>query len=962
MLPLAACGGGSTSGPTTTPPPSPTPTPSPTPQPSPSLLIHTINIPSPGASPAIVPTDTHDVSGSYTVATGSVLLAAPGAALFTSSDSSLNFTNNGALWAVGDNTIPLSLDAHIITNNGTIVSKTDTSSNYGIGAFDGDVVNNGTVYAISPSGQPAAIYSEGVGHSISNTGEAYAESTGTSAYSILVYGTFGNVNNSGTLHAASGDIAVGIALESGGSVTNSGTIVTEPIFASDGGDNNAFSAGVVYYGGTDNALTNSGHIFADVSVSSQTAVTITNSGYLGGAVLLSDQADHVTNTGEIDGPVLLFAGDDVLDSQNGTLDYFVDGGDGNDVINGSAGADEIYGGNGDDTLYGYGGDDRLDGGLDADELHGGEGNDWIYGARGNDTLDGGAGNDGLYGGLGDDQIMLEGADRAEGGYGDDTFSVVDREFALIDGGDGNDTLVLAGAAMSLDLSAFAADNRLANLEVIDLGTSDIALDGAALDAITGASADLHVHGDASNTVALVGSGWTDLGTVVDGETYHEYSNGSKAIYISDAANIEMDGSTPAGYDGPAAPTAPGTAPELGVVSDTYYVTSAIPVSGDFHVYADEAFTKTGGGNLFTSYEHSTSLENAGSISSIAIGDENTWTINASSIGLITGAGDITATAEDGNATCISVNSFGTIDYSGNLTATSTGALATGIITYDAGTNPVTLHGGTINVSAGTDAVGILVENGGDITVDSDVTVEGVHSAIGIEMDNHTANVMISQDLIVVSDNPDMPSVGIKVLSSPLTTTEIQNSGLIQADTAIQCNQSGSVNLDSDFVDHITNDGTIYGDIYTNIGDDVVTNNGSIYGDVFLGEGNDTYMTGENYFDGMVDGGDGTDTLSLLVSGDAVGMDILALSASNFERLDITGSGDNALNFTLQDVLDITDSNNQLTILGDAGDSVTSAAEGWVQGADQTIDSNLFHVYTLDTATLFVDADINQTIL
>jgi len=91
------------------------------------------------------------------------------------------------------------------------------------------------------------------------------------------------------------------------------------------------------------------------------------------------------------------------------------GSDGNDIVAGNREGDTLYGGVGSDLVVGGGGNDTLYGGdgqavgMDADNnvgvsaadtLVGGDGNDWLYGGEGNDQLFGGAGNDQLDGGTG----------------------------------------------------------------------------------------------------------------------------------------------------------------------------------------------------------------------------------------------------------------------------------------------------------------------------------------------------------------------------------------------------------------------------------------------------------------------------------------------------------------------------------------------------------------------------------
>ena len=81
-----------------------------------------------------------------------------------------------------------------------------------------------------------------------------------------------------------------------------------------------------------------------------------------------------------------FDGDDVLNGAN--LADLIEGGDGNDRIDGDRGDDVILAGAGDDTILGGGeidcvdagaGNDTVDGGLSNDDLHGDEGDDILFG-------------------------------------------------------------------------------------------------------------------------------------------------------------------------------------------------------------------------------------------------------------------------------------------------------------------------------------------------------------------------------------------------------------------------------------------------------------------------------------------------------------------------------------------------------------------------------------------------------
>lgn len=145
----------------------------------------------------------------------------------------------------------------------------------------------------------------------------------------------------------------------------------------------------------------------------------------------------------------------------GPGDDRLEGNDGGDWLSGDAGNDDLVGGDGDDVVAGGAGDDRLDGGSGADTLSGDAGNDTLLGSGGADTLTGGEGHDTLLGG--------DGSDALSGGAGDDVFiggggadvvrgeseadvivikagDVSAGQVEWIDGGGGEDTLVLNGFA------------------------------------------------------------------------------------------------------------------------------------------------------------------------------------------------------------------------------------------------------------------------------------------------------------------------------------------------------------------------------------------------------------------------------------------------------------------------------------------------------------------------------------
>lgn len=168
------------------------------------------------------------------------------------------------------------------------------------------------------------------------------------------------------------------------------------------------------------------------------------------------------------------AGADTL--EGGTGDDTLIGGDGadsllgesgNDLLNGGLGADSMWGGDGADRFFGGAGDSILggEGGTDADTLFVEYGSGVVYGGGNNEAgtvnlasggtlsfaeietirfigmVDGSAGNDVM--GIGftdsDGDVMADGADRIDGGAGDDNINAGGGNDTIF-GGSGNDTI------------------------------------------------------------------------------------------------------------------------------------------------------------------------------------------------------------------------------------------------------------------------------------------------------------------------------------------------------------------------------------------------------------------------------------------------------------------------------------------------------------------------------------------
>jgi Ca2+-binding RTX toxin-like protein len=136
------------------------------------------------------------------------------------------------------------------------------------------------------------------------------------------------------------------------------------------------------------------------------------------------------------------------------------------------GNDTITGSDFDDVLMGYAGNDTIDGGLGDDVIYGGSGNDTIfdvdggffYGDSGNDTITSTAtGSDGfvyMNGGDGNDTLLMEGdvgsfaAGDYFGGAGDDTITAGALGSDSFSGGDGNDVIVASTRPSSTQYDPF----------------------------------------------------------------------------------------------------------------------------------------------------------------------------------------------------------------------------------------------------------------------------------------------------------------------------------------------------------------------------------------------------------------------------------------------------------------------------------------------------------------------------
>ena len=209
-----------------------------------------------------------------------------------------------------------------------------------------------------------------------------------------------------------------------------------------------------------------------------------------------------------------------------------------EVVVGSGGGDTIFfNAPGDDRLEGRGGDDVI--GL-------GSSNDTALGQEGNDDLNGGGGNDLLFGGDGNDTLngSLDG-DLMEGGAGDDYYYVDSAEDEIVEAyGSGNDTV-----RASVD---YALTGNIENLYLIryaSVGIGNLAANAIAggnrADTLSGRGGDDLLRGNGgvdtldggSGNDVLWGGALRDALTGGAGADYFRFDDGDLASVAGQADRI-----------------------------------------------------------------------------------------------------------------------------------------------------------------------------------------------------------------------------------------------------------------------------------------------------------------------------------------------------------------------------------------------------------------------------------------
>jgi Ca2+-binding RTX toxin-like protein len=791
-----------------------------------------------------------------------------------------------------------------IASSGTGGATLVTNSNgvFLAGLFDNQASGHVLVEATG-TGSAFGMQAGQLGPDLSNEGDfqvtSHAFSTGLDTNASVVFsntGVFlvhgdhgaigaamrggGSFTNTGTLDVSSGDTpGYGLLVNYGGTFANSGVLRV-----SDG--TAALDSVAVYYAhffSAQIAFNNSGLIEGDYAFKiypyyqdePQTSDVLNNTGQVHGIVQLGAGDDIIENSGEMIGRIELGEGDDHYSGVNGTLSGPIWAGMGADSINGGADSGVFFGQDGADVINGGAANDFIDGGRDGDILDGGGGFDtvsWasamtavvvdvaagtatgggtdhfqaferyvgsafadqVGGGASADVIEGGAGDDLLSGGGGADRLSGQaGADTLTGGAGDDDFR--------FEAGGGHDTIT--------DFAAGGAEDHISVYGY------------AAYQSLQQTGADCLVVFSAADSILLknVSAGALTAGDFV----FH--------------AALPTDEALPA-----APPSTLGDHPVI---------------HGDFHTWAGEVFSVSGGadGFLITDpYIANPNLTNDGSIvlttaqaTGYVAGVEadsryipsGHFENGATGVVQVQATGGARAYGFYAGAWSPSITNAGLID------VTAVGA-AGGIVSQDFGgfTPDVVINSGVIHVQSGAAAVGVWLAAAAHFSNSGTIVVQGQAASQGVQL--YGISDFHNDGAITVTDGTQaLDSAAMLIIAGAGGT--VHNTAAVSGDYAVK-------SLGTDLT--LWNSGALHGLVDLTSGTAQVHNSGSINGAVLLGAGADTYDAAGGTQTGGVFGGGGNDSLTggagddLLLGG--LGDDTLA-GAGGLDTVsyaDITGGG------------------------------------------------------------------------
>ena len=255
---------------------------------------------------------------------------------------------------------------------------------------------------------------------------------------------------------------------------------------------------------------------------------------------------------------------------------------------------------------------------------------------------------------------------------------------------------------------------------------------------------------------------------------------------------------------------------------------------------------------------------------------------------------------------------------------------TGIISEDIVSNPTYTYEIDINASlTDTDGSEIL----------GNVSLNNIPSGVSIVNNNNGTYTMSSSTEISSSD---INAITASVTSSE--TNDTQDSATTEVNALLKIDGSDSV-------DNI---------VGTNANELIDAGSGS--DSINAGAGDDTVVLDKN--DTSIDGGSGRDTLQ--INDNTINLDSIISNAENFEVIDLTNGNAQNISFSLNDILELTDDNNTITLKGDANDVVNAVdTSGWAKStetnnADDTTTYKYSKDGSADSITLIVEDQIDTT--
>ncbi|CAA6604225.1 hypothetical protein MTBLM1_20347 [Rhodospirillaceae bacterium LM-1] len=636
--------------------------------------------------------------------------------------------------------------------------------------------------------------------------------------------------------------------------------------------------------------------------------------------------------------------------------------------------DSITGSSSDDSLYGYGGADTLAGGLGNDLLDGGEGTDTatyasasgavtvnlnygsVTGAAGTDSLSsveivlGSDYNDVMTGGAGSDSLL--------GGSGNDTFYIGTGN-GYFDGGAGTDTLSFAGLGSPITLTLSSNSVTGTSIGLDTFANIEIFTGSDYGDTMAGGTGDDTLSGGAGNDTLSGGTG----NDVLDGGDGDDilYGDSSSSITGSDGTLVNgLGGSSGFG--------------ENSVDRGDDSSNSLVNITSIF----------TGGINFFGTTYTSLGVNTNGHVTF----GETYSTYNPFSLPMTSAS-----------LPAILAAYFNDVDTrSGVLTDDDIGnSTGSNLVWYDLDTT-----NGVFTVtwddvgyySYGTDALNAFQVQIYDMGDSGDYDIVFRYEDINYTYNNYARagwsdgagggnnyELPVSHSSDMIDLETDVGNTGMP----GLWTWSFRDGVLSSSGDAVSGSGGGSEGGDDSLSGGGGND-TLYG----GVGNDSIdggTGNDMLYGgngsDTLTGGGGSDKLYGEAGDDVLVyqsdaltiNGGDGNDTL--LFSGASLDLNFTStsISFSNFEKVDITGSGNNTLRLTGANLLSIAEDSNgllsgldygeALVIAGDTGDTLLLNDLGWSQSQSTvSLSGESYSVYTSnsygESATLLVDTNITVT--